>query len=77
MADNGMYGVALFGSTQRVLKAEKLLKGAGLTIKLIPVPRQISSDCGVCLRFAWLDRSEVEAILASHAVDLDAIVPLE
>ncbi len=44
------YAVFLFPSVSHTLKAEKILKAAGIAHKLIPVPRQISSDCGVCLR---------------------------
>jgi hypothetical protein len=45
------YCVALFDSVSQVMKAEKILKNAGIPHKLIPVPRSISTDCGVCLRF--------------------------
>jgi hypothetical protein len=31
------------------MKAEKLLKGKGIKIDLIPVPREINSDCGVSI----------------------------
>jgi hypothetical protein len=31
------------------MKAEKLLKGEGMEVDLIPVPREISSDCGVAI----------------------------
>jgi hypothetical protein len=41
------------------MRAEKVLQRAGLVIKLIPVPRQLSSDCGVCLRF---DRTADEKV---------------
>jgi hypothetical protein len=41
--------VIIFGSIHRVMKAEKLLKRKGLTVDIIPVPREISSDCGVAL----------------------------
>lgn len=44
--------VAIFHSIHRVMKAEKQLKLAGLDILLIPVPRQLSSDCGLAIRFA-------------------------
>ena len=44
------YVVFLFPSVSYALKAEKILKAAGIVHKLIPVPRHISSDCGVCLR---------------------------
>lgn len=45
------YGVVLFYSTSGVLIAEKILKRERIDYKLIPVPRHISSDCGICLRF--------------------------
>jgi hypothetical protein len=41
--------VILFKSVSYALKAEKILKQEGLPFKLIPVPKHISSDCGVCL----------------------------
>jgi len=41
--------VIILSSIHRVMKAEKLLKGRGLKVDLIPVPREISSDCGVAL----------------------------
>ena len=46
------YTVFLFPSVSHVLKAEKILKARGTPHKLIPVPRHVSSDCGVCLRVA-------------------------
>jgi hypothetical protein len=44
------YVIFLFPSVSYALKAEKILKSGGIAHKLIPVPRHISSDCGVCLR---------------------------
>jgi hypothetical protein len=44
------YHAVLFRSVNQTMWGEKLLKAAGIPHKLIPVPRQISSDCGVCLR---------------------------
>jgi hypothetical protein len=66
---NGEYGVLLFDSTQRAVRAEKVLKAAGHTVKLIPVPRQLSSDCGVCLRFCWEERAGVEATLSGVGLE--------
>jgi hypothetical protein len=45
------YGVVLFQSISGALRAEKLLIKEGIAYKLIPVPRHLSSDCGVCIRF--------------------------
>ena len=43
--------VAIFHSIHRVMKAEKVLKQEGAPILLIPVPRQLTSDCGLAIRF--------------------------
>jgi hypothetical protein len=58
------YGVVLFHSTSGALRAEKLLKKEGIAYKLIPVPRHLSSDCGVCVRFGSQDESLVKKVLA-------------
>lgn len=60
--------VAIFHSVHRVMKVEKILKLAGLDILLIPVPRQLSSDCGLAIRYAPAIRSEVEALLAKEGL---------
>lgn len=57
------FGVVLFPSISHALVAEKRLKVEGIAFKLIPVPRHLSSDCGVCLRFPWEERDRVVAIL--------------
>lgn len=57
------YAVFLFPSVGHALKAEKILKAAAIAHKLIPVPREISSDCGVCLRVeAGLRDATAEAL---------------
>lgn len=61
--ENTPYGVVLFHSTSGALLAEKLLKKEGIVYKIIPVPRHLSSDCGVCLRFHSQDESQVRGVL--------------
>lgn len=60
--------VFLFRSVHHVMKAEKLLKGKGINIDLIPVPRDISSDCGIAIELS--EDSESEAILILRENDL-------
>jgi hypothetical protein len=55
--------VFLFESVSAALVAEKVLKDMGITNKLIPVPRQLSSDCGVCIRVESDDQLRVEQAL--------------
>lgn len=63
MNTKSAYQVILFPSVSHALKAEKILKARGISHKLIPVPRHISSDCGICLRFAPEDREAIEETL--------------
>jgi hypothetical protein len=56
--------VVLFQSVNGALLAEKLLKKEGITYKLIPVPRHLSSDCGVCIRFLSQEESQIKKTLA-------------
>jgi hypothetical protein len=70
MAD---YGVVLFHSTAHALRAEKVLIEAGFRIKLIPTPRQLSSDCGMALRFDWTEQGRVAAVLEEKKVPTNGI----
>jgi hypothetical protein len=65
------YGIVLFHSTAHALRAEKVLGRAGLAIKMIPTPRQLSSDCGMALRFARAEREQVAAVLAENRVPIN------
>ena len=60
--------VFLMGSIHLVMKAEKLLKGHGLQMDLIPVPREISSDCGVAVELASESREEALRLMAHHKI---------
>ena len=56
--------VAIFHSIHRVLKAEKLLKQDKVDFLLIPGPRQLTSDCGLALRFSSEVKDALLGILA-------------
>lgn len=58
------YQVILFKAVSYALKAEKILKAKDIPHKLIPVPKQISSDCGVCLRFESSFKNDVQDALS-------------
>jgi hypothetical protein len=64
------FGVVLFHTTSAALRGEKVLQRAGLTVKLIPTPREFSSDCGMALRFPWAQAEEVQSALAAARVDV-------
>jgi len=66
-------GVILFASTHFAIRAEKLAKEKGFVVKLIPVPRHLSSDCGVCLRFSWDQKREIEKTINQAGVQMEEV----
>lgn len=56
--------VALFHSIHRVLAAEKLLKEQKVDFLLIPAPRELSSACGLAIRYAPETVADIESILS-------------
>jgi hypothetical protein len=67
------YDVVLFHSTAHAIRAETVLEEAEVPIKLIPTPRQLSSDCGIAVRFDRLNRASVAAILKEKNVPINGI----
>ncbi len=69
MVDEGDI-VAVFHSVHRVMKAEKILKGALQGIKVIPMPRQLSADCGMAIKFPSELLVQVRGLLQERDVPI-------
>ena len=50
-----------------MLRAEKILKQHNLAHELIPVPRNLSSDCGMCVK---LHNNMDKALLLCSKIDI-------
>jgi hypothetical protein len=70
------YSVALFDSTSQVMRGERVLGQAGVRVKMIPTPRQISSDCGMALRFDREESDRVVTILSENSVPVRGVYPI-
>jgi len=68
--------VILFPSIHFVLQAEKMIKGKGFSIDLIPVPRQLSSDCGICMLIEWEQKEILYTLLEGGGVRIEGVHPL-
>jgi hypothetical protein len=71
------FAVILVHSTSHAIQAERLLKRAGLSVKLIPTPRHLSSDCGSAVRIAAGARTQAEEALDAAGVPVDRIEPFD
>ena len=67
------YTVVLVYSTSHALRAEKVLAEVGIECKLIPVPRQLSSDCGVCVRVRTADRQAAQKALNEVGLEIEGM----
>lgn len=65
--------VLLVQSTSYALKAEKLLRRHDIIPKLIPVPRHLSSDCGVCLQITATEKDVVVEILKTANMEIKSL----
>ncbi|MDG4475508.1 DUF3343 domain-containing protein [Thiovibrio frasassiensis] len=65
--------VAIFFSIHYVLKAEQLLKAANISLDVVPVPREISGDCGMAITFAPEQLAAVQSILAAADIAIARI----
>lgn len=74
---SGQYAVVLVYSTSYAIRAEKVLRRAGLRSKLVPVPRHLSSNCGVCLYVKHGDKDAAAEALRAARVDIEGIYDME
>lgn len=76
MDETKQKSVVIFYSTSAAIRTESLAKKQQLVVKLIPVPRHLSSDCGICLSFYTADSGNINKILSENKIEFDAIHPL-
>ena len=66
-------GLISFFASHYALRAEAVLKRAGMTAQLIPGPKDLSPNCGVALRFEYAQREAALAALAAHKVQVEDV----
>ena len=67
------YAVIVVRSTSHALRAESILQRMNIACKLIPVPRHLSSDCGVCVRIQQADQKRAVESLEAERVGIKGV----
>ena len=67
------YAVIIVYSTSHAMRIERLLQEHGIACDMIPVPRQISSDCGVCVRIRQVDVEAARQAIATTRIEVEGI----
>lgn len=65
------YCVVTFHTTQQPLVFEKALKKEGLNIKLMPVPRQVSSSCGIAARVDCENKEKIFTVCKEKDIEIE------
>lgn len=66
--------IATFATSHGALRAEREIKALGIAVELIPVPREIASDCGFCLLFPGIgDRLEGAAMEVARGLGKEGL----
>lgn len=60
------YNYMTFKSVSYAMKVETALKKHNVEFKIIPVPRSISSSCGLCVRFLKKDLELLKTIISEN-----------
>ncbi len=63
----------VFGTVQRVMRAESLAREGRLDVDVIPAPRAVSSECGMVLEAHANDAPRLAALLAGAGIELQAV----
>ncbi len=66
-----------FPTTHQAIRAEKVLEKTDWKFKMVPVPRRISSSCGVSLCCFPGKAERVKAYLEEEAVPIEGFYTLE
>ena len=69
--------IATFKTTSMALMFERTCRGAGISARIAPVPRKLSSSCGLACEFPCEALETVESLAADHKIDVAAVHDLE
>jgi hypothetical protein len=64
---------ALFPSAHEALSLEKILSQTHVRFSLVPTPRELSSHCGVALRFPLEEEDEIKKLIEQAGINVVSI----
>lgn len=71
------YCVVTFHVTQHALLFEKFMDSKGIDIKLMPVPRQVSSSCGTAAKVPCELKSDISKWCNEENLPIDSFYKIE
>ena len=71
------YSVVVFHNTHAMFCLKKELDRLGVTVRVIPTPRHLSSDCGSALRFLTSRQDVVRSAVSEGRLEIQGIHELD
>ena len=71
MREKKLWLVITFHTTAAAIAMEKICRAKGLPGRLIPVPRELTADCGMAWRAGTEDRAALAALAEREALEVD------
>ena len=71
MREKKLWLVITFHTTAAAIAMEKLCRAKGLPGRLIPVPRELTADCGMAWRAEIDRRAALEALAAGEGLEVE------
>lgn len=71
------YCLMTFKSITFVMQFEKLIKTKDVSIKIIPVPRSISTSCGMCAKFDLNMKDDIINLCLNNNIQYNKIFEYE
>ena len=65
-----MFCLATFKTTSAALMFERTCRGAGINARIAPVPRKLSSSCGLACEFPCEMRQNVEELACGKKINV-------
>jgi hypothetical protein len=62
--------IATFETTHMALLFERTMRSQGLKVKIVPVPRSLSSSCGLACRYPCDEHDRVIRLAEEHKIDV-------
>ena len=76
MREKKLWLVITFHTTAAAIAMEKLCRAKGLPGRLIPVPRELTADCGMSWRAEVQDRATLAALIEAEGLEVDGFYEL-
>ena len=76
MREKKLWLVITFHTTAAAIAMEKLCRAKGLPGRLIPVPRELTADCGMAWRAEIDKRTALEALATGEGLEVEGFYEL-